>query len=178
MFGYISGPVITTRYRAEQTEHRYRKRASNSHRSRVCVQDRMMGWVIDRLRVGWTPPDGGVTTVSLPPHAQRSVTMNTGLKMHRHHELRVQWGMDTYVADPYTTRQPRKHLDQATPAETYQHHTQPQCCTSDLNTAIPVLWCHRATLRATGQRDTRPTRRAAPAPAPSCPGPAPSPRRR
>ena len=32
--------------------------------------------------------------------------------------------------------QPRKYLGQATPAETYQHHTPPQCCTSDLNTGV------------------------------------------
>ncbi|PDQ35789.1 MAG: hypothetical protein B5766_04880 [Candidatus Lumbricidophila eiseniae] len=57
MFGYISGPVTTTQYRAERTERRYRKRALNSHRPWVFVQDRMMGWVIDRLRAGWAPPD-------------------------------------------------------------------------------------------------------------------------
>src|SRR6218665_540869 len=57
MFGYISGPVTTTQYRAERTERRYRKRALNSHRPWVFVQDRMMGWVIDRLRAGWGPPD-------------------------------------------------------------------------------------------------------------------------
>src|SRR6218665_895634 len=43
MFGYISGPVTTTQYRAERTERRYRKRALNSHRPWVFVQDRVMG---------------------------------------------------------------------------------------------------------------------------------------
>jgi len=57
MFGYISGSVTTTQYRAERTENRCRKRASNSHRPQVFTQDRMVGWVIDRFRVGWTPPD-------------------------------------------------------------------------------------------------------------------------
>jgi len=32
--------------------------------------------------------------------------------MHRHYELRVQWGMDTYVADPHT---PWQHRNQRAP---------------------------------------------------------------
>jgi len=75
---------------------------------------------------------------------------------------------------PKTTRPDNTSRNPPTPHTI----TPPQCCTSDLNTAIPVLWCHRARLRATGQQDTRPVHRAAPAPAPSCPGFAPSPRRR
>src|SRR6218665_699011 len=57
MFGYISGPVTTTQYRAEQTERRYRKRALNSKRPWVFVQDRMMGWGRDRPRGGRATPD-------------------------------------------------------------------------------------------------------------------------
>src|SRR6218665_2058068 len=34
---------------------------------------------------------------------------------------------------------PRKHLGQATPAETYQRHTPPQCRPSDLNTVTGIL---------------------------------------
>jgi len=28
--------------------------------------------------------------------------MDNGRKMYHHYELRARWGMDTYVADPYT----------------------------------------------------------------------------
>src|SRR6218665_2262857 len=57
MFGYIPGPVTTVQCRAERAEHRRRKQASNLHRPRVFVQDRMVAWMIDRLRAGGTPPD-------------------------------------------------------------------------------------------------------------------------
>jgi|SRR6218665_1783012 len=167
MFGCISGPVTTARCRAERAEHRCRERASNSHRSRVFVQDRMVG-VGDRQAPGgvdtpddsgaglttsasqgtttWTPrmirgqvsdrvPRGSANVgelrhdlpVGLPPTpappsgalpspARLSVTMGNGtLKMYRHYELRVRWGMGTYSADPYTTWQ---HRNQRAPHTT------------------------------------------------------------
>src|SRR6218665_149502 len=43
MFGYTSAPVTTTQYLTERAEHQYRKRASNLHRPRVVVRDRIVG---------------------------------------------------------------------------------------------------------------------------------------
>jgi len=38
---------------------------------------------------------------ALPPHTRLSVTIDNGIKVYRHYELRVEWGMDTYFVDPY-----------------------------------------------------------------------------
>jgi len=55
MFSCIFGPVTTTQHRAERAEHQCRKQASSPHRSRVFVQDRMVG-------VGNRQAPGGVDT--------------------------------------------------------------------------------------------------------------------
>jgi len=67
--------------------------------------------------------------------------------------------------------QPRKHLNQETPAETYQHPTQPhnhtttqpQCCTSNLNTGFTPVWFLRLTSQGVpcGHPDSTPDWRTA-----------------
>lgn len=42
---------------------------------------------------------------SLPAHARYSTTMDNGTEMHLHTELRSEYGMDTYFADPYSSYQ-------------------------------------------------------------------------
>ncbi|MFV0373922.1 IS30 family transposase, partial [Microbacterium sp.] len=41
----------------------------------------------------------------LPAHARRSTTMDNGTEMHLHTELRTDYAMDTYFADPYSSYQ-------------------------------------------------------------------------
>lgn len=41
----------------------------------------------------------------LPAHARRSTTMDNGTEMHLHTELRTDYAMDTYFADPYSSWQ-------------------------------------------------------------------------
>lgn len=41
----------------------------------------------------------------LLPHARRRATMDNGTEMHLHTELRTEYGMDTYFADPYSSWQ-------------------------------------------------------------------------
>lgn len=42
---------------------------------------------------------------ALPAHARRSTTMDNGTEMHLHTELRTEYEMDTYFADPYSSYQ-------------------------------------------------------------------------
>lgn len=42
---------------------------------------------------------------ALPAHARRSTTMDNGTEMHLHTELRTDYNMDTYFADPYSSYQ-------------------------------------------------------------------------
>jgi len=72
MFGCISAPVTTVQYRAER---RCRKRASNLHRPRVFVQDRMAG-VGDRQA---PVPPASPSVVAVPTPCARDTVAGSGV---------------------------------------------------------------------------------------------------
>ena len=131
----------------------------------VCVQDRMVGWVIDKLRAGWIPlgngtfagqkarqAPGGVDT----PDDCRQISDRVPREPANVGELRHDLPTDALTTECQITAQhaifgalpPHARLsvtmdngtqDVPPPRNTT---TPPQCCTSNLNTAALTPWFH------------------------------------